>query len=136
MINFPKLPVVGYVIYDPDTNLFSTGGMGISWDKKAKIWMGLGPLANHLSQHIQKISDNYIKAGVYGGLTYKGHEQIFEIGERKFISTVEDKLSSMIERYIKQDIKKDMEYSRTAKEYAARELKTAQERFDALYNRI
>lgn len=122
MINFPKLPIVGYVIYDPETEKFSTGGMGIRWDKKAKIWMGIGPLANHLAQHIRKMSSGkYIKESTYGGLTYKGHEQIFEIGKREFISTVEDKLDSMIERYYKEDAKKALKRAEQRKFDAKKE---------------
>lgn len=49
-IPLPKLE--GYVIYDPTTGLFSSGGMPgkMHWRKKPKIWTGIGPLKNHLRQ--------------------------------------------------------------------------------------
>jgi hypothetical protein len=51
-INFiPKLE--GYVIYNPETQLFSSGGMHILWKKKGKIWATIGNLKNHIRLHMR-----------------------------------------------------------------------------------
>jgi len=38
-----------FKIRDPNTGLFSSGGMSPSFSKKGKVWKGIGPLKNHLN---------------------------------------------------------------------------------------
>jgi hypothetical protein len=39
-----------YKIRNKITGLFSTGGMEPKFNKKGKVWNGIGPLKNHLHQ--------------------------------------------------------------------------------------
>lgn len=59
-----KKPVVKkfYKIRHKKTGLFSHGGsytslageQGCGWSSKGKIWMGIGPVKNHLAQYLPK----------------------------------------------------------------------------------
>lgn len=47
-----KTKLQGFAIYNKDTGQWSRGGTGPDWSKNAKVWSGLGPLKNHLSQFV------------------------------------------------------------------------------------
>lgn len=48
-----------YKIINPDTGLFSTGGMTPSWSKTGKIWSHRGHVTSHLSQFSERDKQTY-----------------------------------------------------------------------------
>lgn len=54
MIDIPIPKVEGFVIYNPDEGLFSSGGARPCWRKKPKIWANIGHLKNHLHGAIDR----------------------------------------------------------------------------------
>lgn len=57
-----------YKIYNPNTNLYSLGGMDLKWNKNGKIWKKIGDLKSHIvmvyEYHCLTYSEqysNYIK---------------------------------------------------------------------------
>lgn len=52
MVKVPLPKLEGYVIYNPEKELFSSGGTNPKWQKKPKIWGNLGHLKNHLHMAI------------------------------------------------------------------------------------
>ena len=83
-IVMPILKMEGYVIADPATGLFSTGGTNPKFKKKGKIWSTLGHLKNHLAQFMEKYyskgADPYreTKAKAYDIVTGK---ELFDVSE-------------------------------------------------------
>ena len=71
MVSIPLPRMEGYVIYNPDTGLFSAGGTGPTWRKKPKIWSGLGPLKNHLQLFVNSYGRYAEKKILIQGV-YKG----------------------------------------------------------------
>jgi hypothetical protein len=48
MVIVPKPELKGFVIFNPDNDLFSGGGQYPPWRKKPKIWGNIGHVKNHL----------------------------------------------------------------------------------------
>ncbi len=45
-----KIPdMVGFVIYNPKHQMFSSGGYQKKWTSKGKIWKNIGHIKNHLN---------------------------------------------------------------------------------------
>ena len=47
------LNIEGYVIRNPETGLYSSGGSHLLWKKKPKIWSAPGHLSNHLNLYLK-----------------------------------------------------------------------------------
>ena len=120
MVDMPKLPHKGYVIYSPSLELYSPGGTPevsnkIIWSKKPKIWSSRGNVANHIALHI---CTEYKKTGipylydheyyVYVASIYKDNidAQIVEIGENKVETTVYNEIERLISNRKKEDEKR------------------------------
>jgi hypothetical protein len=44
----------GYVIFNPDTGLYSRGGTDVKWTKLPKLWTTVGAVKNHLALHVRR----------------------------------------------------------------------------------
>ncbi len=85
----PTLKMEGYVIVDPATGLFSSGGMSPKFKKRGKVWANIGHLKNHLAQFVYqyyrekeytivKAAEPYRKAKVYDIVSNK---ELFDVWE-------------------------------------------------------
>lgn len=84
-------PVKIYRIRRKRDGLFSSGGMNPRFNKKGKIWQGLGPLKNHLNlllqQHMQALRHKRdIKS--YAHENYKDYNEKFIYEECELIEYV------------------------------------------------
>ena len=114
----PGVKFEGFVIINPDTGLYSSGGSYIRWRKKPKIWSAKAHLSNHVNLHMHyytKLSrDNY-----YG--SYKGHELICDITNGNVLSTVNEKRFELAKKYMEKKIKRYTQYNNTSHINAAKE---------------
>lgn len=56
-IQIPKFE--GFVLYDPVTELFSTGGIPNQWAARPKIWKSTGPLKNSFNGQAARFKYEY-----------------------------------------------------------------------------
>ena len=123
MIEMPKLPVEGYVIYSPSKELFSTGGDNwkTKWAKRPKIWRTRGHVSNHLAMHIHTEYERPLKFEPYSNIhKYSVNEhsiyfrnddaQIIEIGKREIVCSLKEEFARLIDNRIKKDYKEKMAY--------------------------
>lgn len=73
-----------YVIFDPNTGLYSKGGSYKVWRKKPKVWANIGHLKNHLNMFLD------YRGEIYGGCPYQGHEEVHDIIAKEKLWTVRD----------------------------------------------
>lgn len=82
-VNLPKLTLKGYVIVDPSTGLFSSGGCDVKFKKKGKIWSTLGHVKSHITMLVELRRD-YRKKEFdlsLGTLALYKNCKVYEIGE-------------------------------------------------------
>lgn len=89
-INLPKLHMEGYVIVNPNTGEFSSGGCDVKFKKKGKIWRTLGHVKSHIIMLIE-LCENHSKYTTdlnWSTLRlYKGCK-VYEIGQQKEVLDV------------------------------------------------
>lgn len=56
----PLKPIIGFAIYNPDTQKWSRGGYRPKWSNTPKIWTRIGDLKSHLQNQIY---DHYPRSG-------------------------------------------------------------------------
>jgi hypothetical protein len=114
----PKLPVVknAFVIYDPKTERYSSGGMDPWWSKKMKYWKSWGSLKNHLAMFITINYTDLKYAQVnkkYGLAQNNPYEDcmIYDISTNTYVCRVKDLYNEMFiarEEQDKKDQKKQL----------------------------
>jgi hypothetical protein len=94
----PKLPVIknAFVIYDPKTERYSSGGMEPWYSKKMKFWKSWGTLKNHLSMFITY--DFTDKNNRKYGLQNNPYEDclIYDTMSNSYVCRVKDLYNEMI----------------------------------------
>jgi hypothetical protein len=68
-MNLPKLE--GYVIYNPDTGMYSKGGSYGVFSPRPKIWSSIGAVKNHLALYINR-HYHKLESSVVISTHYKG----------------------------------------------------------------
>jgi hypothetical protein len=98
----------GYIIVDPDTGLYSKGGIyGGCNSKKPKIWNTISALSNHLVQFIN--SDGSVIT--LRRFPYKGNELVYEVLSKQSCFSVQEKINSLIVNRYKNKIKEYRNWS-------------------------
>ena len=117
-MELPKLPVKGYVIYSPELNLYSGGGIpsyGSIFKKKAKIWSSLGALHSHLAMFIhtkyEHIDKNFcIHTFEANYNMYDEDDLIIEISSGQAIETVNEAFNFLIDQRNKKEVKRHIAF--------------------------
>ena len=111
----PQLKFEGYVIYNPNTKLYSGGGTSTNWKKRPKIWTGRAHLSNHLNQFF---CNRYVPKNVYDfdplRYYYKGDEIIYNVATSEPIETVDQVWYRLGLKYIERQLN---QYQKFAKRY-------------------
>lgn len=82
-IVLPALKLQGYVIVDPKTNQFSSGGCDVKFKKKGKVWSTLGHVKSHITMLVELRRDYRTKKIdlSLGCLSLYRGCKVYEIGE-------------------------------------------------------
>lgn len=111
----------GYIIYDPETGLYSRGGDFNGWKKNPKIWANIGHLKNHFNLFIS--SDG--KSTQYNRCPYKGHEEVYDIVTNTKLGTVKEYINEIRSRKMKEHAESQAKYAQWRLENAKKEYEKA-----------
>lgn len=101
-MKLPELKLQGYVIVNPLTEEFSSGGCYVQFRNKGKIWRSLGHVKSHITMLVELTRSYNKKAFMLSSSTlalYKGCK-VYEIGEKVEVLDVWEYAKASAEKQI------------------------------------